>query len=403
VLPEGEREPRESRDRGRGRGEKDERPGQADVHAQRGGGPARQRIGERLDDPHERRLQPLAPERRLTALDRERRDPDDRDQRGQRDDEPDRGEEAARERPPGLTGLLREVGNGLEPREREHRERQRERELVPRGRDSERDAFRERVRREEEREPEHDEQELRGEVEARDGKAGAVQLRAAGEAEARDAEDDGDGDDDVPRRLPQRVDAKRRAQVVRQKQGRKRDHDHVVEEERPAGEEAERVVVGAPDEGRGAARLRDRRRALRVRERDDEKEDPRAEEDERRQAERVGGDDPEREVEGRGDLAVRDREERRCVERALEAAELAGHLGPPPAKQGQPAGAERHEEDAEQEAERAAPVRGRDGDQGDPDPDEDEREHGDGDPVRSHAAAARPAVTSTRHGACFRT
>ena len=47
---------------------------------------------------------------------------------------------------------------------------------------------------------------------------------------------------------------------------------------------------------------------------------PAREEHDRREAERVRGDDPEREVDRRGDLAVGDREERRSVEDALEAA-----------------------------------------------------------------------------------
>ena len=176
---------------------------------------------------------------------------------------------------------------------------------------------------------EQHEQELRRQVEPGHDETGGVELRAPHEPDGRDREDHGHRDDDVPRRVAQRLDPERRAEVVRQEDGRERDHDQVVEEERPAGEEAVDVVVGAPDERRRAAGLRERRRRLGVRERDDQEEDARAEEDERREAERIGGDDPEREVERRGDLAVGDREERRRVEHALEAAELAGHQRPP--------------------------------------------------------------------------
>ena len=49
------------------------------------------------------------------------------------------------------------------------------------------------------------------------------------------------------------------------------------------------------------------------------------EQDERRQPERDRGDDAERDVQRRRDLAVRDGEERRGVENALEPAELARH------------------------------------------------------------------------------
>ena len=69
-----------------------------------------------------------------------------------------------------------------------------------------------------------------------------------------------------------------------------------------------------------------RRGALRVRERDDEEEQPREQEHERREPERGSGDDPERDVERGRDLAVGDREQRRRVEHALEAADLTGHV-----------------------------------------------------------------------------
>ena len=59
---------------------------------------------------------------------------------------------------------------------------------------------------------------------------------------------------------------------MRHEERRERDHDQVVEEEHPAGEEAGEVVERDADERRGAARLADRRRPLRVRERDDEEE-----------------------------------------------------------------------------------------------------------------------------------
>ena len=112
---------------------------------------------------------------------------------------------------------------------------------------------------------------------------------------------------------------------MRQEEHREGDHDQVVEEERPAGQEAQQVVERAPDEGRGAAGLRDRRRSLRVGEGDEQEEDAAEQEDERREPERVGGDDAEREIDRRGDLAIGDREERRRIEDALEAAKLSGH------------------------------------------------------------------------------
>jgi hypothetical protein len=61
-------------------------------------------------------------------------------------------------------------------------------------------------------------------------------------------------------------------QVVRHEERGERDHDQVVEEQRPAGEEADEVVEGTAHERGGTARLRDRGRALRVREGDHDEE-----------------------------------------------------------------------------------------------------------------------------------
>ena len=188
-----------------------------------------------------------------------------------------------------------------------------------------RDALGERVAGDEEGEAEHDEQHLGQQVEHGDEDPVAVEGRAADEPDRGDAEHDADADDDVPGVVLERAPLQRRAEVVRQEERRERDHDQVVEEERPAGEEAGQVVEGAADEGGGAARLRNRGRALRVRERDDQEE--RADDGEHlgRQAERVQGDDPERDVDRGGDLAVGDREERRRVENALQPRDLPRH------------------------------------------------------------------------------
>ena len=125
----------------------------------------------------------------------------------------------------------------------------------------------------------------------------------------------------------QRADLQRGAEVVRQEQRRERDHDQVVEEERPAGQEAGEVVERPANKGRGAAGLGDRGRALGVRERDDEEERAREGQDLGREAEGVQGDDPERDVDRRGDLAVGHREERGSVENPLQAGNLPRHGG----------------------------------------------------------------------------
>jgi hypothetical protein len=114
---------------------------------------------------------------------------------------------------------------------------------------------------------------------------------------------------------------------VRDEQRRERDHDQVVEEERPSRDEAGEVVEGDPDERGGAAGLADRGRPLGVRQGDEQEQRADDEQDDRREAERVQGDDPEREVDRGRDLAVCDREERGGVEDALQPWQLARHGG----------------------------------------------------------------------------
>jgi hypothetical protein len=83
---------------------------------------------------------------------------------------------------------------------------------------------------------------------------------------------------------------------VRQEERGQRDHDQVVEEESPARQEPRNVVERAADEGRGAARLRQHRRALGVREGHEQEEAADEEQHERREPERVRREHAEREV-----------------------------------------------------------------------------------------------------------
>ena len=184
-------------------------------------------------------------------------------------------------------------------------------------------SARERVPREQQCEPERHEQDLRAEVDQRDDHRPAVQSRPVQQPDRSDRGDDAAPRDDVPR--PMDLREERTRDVMRHEQCRERDHDQVVEEERPAGHEPGEVVVRDAYECRGAAGLADGRGALRVRQCDDEEEPADDEKDERRQAERVERDDPEREIDRRGDLAVRDREQNRRVEDALEPRQLPGH------------------------------------------------------------------------------
>ena len=220
---------------------------------------------------------------------------------------------------PGPPRLLGEIGDRLEPGVREHRQRQREHELVPRRRHAERQPARQGAAGEEQREAEHDEQQLRDEIEQRHRDPEGVEPRAPHEPRRRDQGDQHGAGDRVARMARDRVDAEREPEVVREEQRRQRDHDQVVEEEHPAGEEAREVVERNPDEGRRASRLADRRRPLRVRQRHDQEERPDDPEDRRRESERVQRDDPEGEVDRGGDLAVGDRGESRSVEGPFQA------------------------------------------------------------------------------------
>ena len=138
---------------------------------------------------------------------------------------------------------------------------------------------------------------------------------------------------------------------MRQEERREGDHDQVVEEERPAGEEPGEIVRGPTDEGRRPARLGQSRGSFRVREGDDQEEQADAEQDQRRETERMCCDDPEREVDRRGDLPVRDGEQCARVQLTAQAGELAGHLAPSP-QHDQTAHTGRDEEHAEDERRR---------------------------------------------------
>src|SRR5947207_88618 len=80
-------------------------------------------------------------------------------------------------------------------------------------------------------------------------------------------------------------------------EGAEGQDDQVVEDDRPARDEAPELVEGVAGEGRGAAALRVEGVALHVGEHRDHEEQAGQDEDERGQPERVAGHDPERVVE----------------------------------------------------------------------------------------------------------
>ena len=178
---------------------------------------------------------------------------------------------------------------------------------------------------EEEDEPEHDEHRLRHERHGRDDHGDPVEAGAADQAQQHDPEHDEDGGDDVPGVLRDPLPADRVPEVVRNEQGCQRDHDRVVEEQHPAGQEADRVVERAAGEHRRAPGLGEHGRALGVGERDDHEQRPGREQHPGREAEREHRHDPEREVDRGADLAVGDRRQRAAGEHTCEARNPACH------------------------------------------------------------------------------
>ena len=335
VLAQRVGEPREAGDRRRHRCEQDQGAGEADVDAQRVPQPQRQLASDPCRHADERRADPPRPELGLRPGEGRERDDGDRDVHG--DDGRDPPEHRSRQVDAGAARLLREVGDGLEAGEGEHRERHREREGVPRRMRSQGRPVGERMRREHEDEPEHDEQKLRQQVERRHDDAEPVERRTPHDADQRDERDHADADDDVPRVPVERRHLQRAGQVVRQEQRGERDHDQVVEEERPPRQEPGEIVQRAPDERRGAARLRQSSRALGVGERHDQEENADDREHDRREPKRVRREHAQREVDRRGDLAVGDGEERASIELTPEPCQLAGYRALPCSIQRRPA------------------------------------------------------------------
>jgi hypothetical protein len=94
-----------------------------------------------------------------------------------------------------------------------------------------------------------------------------------------------------------------------------RDHDHIVDDDRPAGDEADQLVAErGPCEGRRPSAFGEHRLALHVGQRVEEEDDPNAEEDQGREAKTEVGHQTKREEEREADRRVRDGEKQRHSE-----------------------------------------------------------------------------------------
>ena len=122
-------------------------------------------------------------------------------------------------------------------------------------------------------------------------------------------------------------------QVLRRRERRDRDQDHVVEQDRPARDEADELVEGVAGEDRRAAAVLVQRGALDVGHRGQREHHRRDQEHERRQPERVAGDHAEREVDRARQRGVDDREQDRRADAAPDDhARASRELGPSAAR-----------------------------------------------------------------------
>ncbi len=140
----------------------------------------------------------------------------------------------------------------------------------------------------------------------------------ADDVDDRQHRDDADPEHDVARAVFERG-PEQPAEVVRHEERRDGDRDRVVEHLRPGGEERPQLVEGVAREARGAARLGVHRGRLGVGGGGQIEDHARDQEHDRRQPERVGGDEPERVVDRGADVAVGGREQRARAEHPLEA------------------------------------------------------------------------------------
>ena len=169
---------------------------------------------------------------------------------------------------------------------------------------------------ENQREADTHQQELRGEVEhgERDVQAGC--FPDPDDVQEHEENDHDGASDDVPRVLAQGAPEDR--EVVRDEERRDGDRDDVVEHLRPGRSERDELVEGMACEARRPAGLRVAHRPLRVRGGRRGEDEAADDEDERREPERDPGDEAERVVDRRADVAVSGREQRRRPKHPLE-------------------------------------------------------------------------------------
>ncbi len=176
------------------------------------------------------------------------------------------------------------------------------------------DLARQHARVPEDREADDDQQELEDDV-GRGQRHQPSLTPVPGEADDVDrADEDDDPDRDRDRRGPAGEGARERVEVVRDGDRREGDHDHVVDQDRPPGDEADQLVEGVAGERVGAAALAEHRPALDVGHRRDHVDEPGDGEHHRGQREPMVRHHAERVVDREGDRRMRDRPQPRHPE-----------------------------------------------------------------------------------------
>ena len=252
----------------------------------------------------------------LDLVHRERRERDQRQREVDREDGDGDEADRARDVPRRVARLLGQVRDRFDPGVGDHRHRDRDEERAPGRRDAPVDVVDEDRRAEDEDEADDHEQELRREVDDRERDVQSRGLLDPDDVQGDEQDDHDRAADDVPRVVLERPPEDR--QVVRDEERRDRDRDHVVQELRPRGAEADELVERVAREARGAAGLRVADGSFHVGQGRGREDQARDHEDDRGQAEREGGRDAERVVDRRADVAVRRREQRGRAENALE-------------------------------------------------------------------------------------
>ena len=200
-----------------------------------------------LDDAEHRVGGELRAEHRHPVVDGHRREGDQRQREVDGEDRDRDHEDRARDGTDRVARLLREVGDGLDPRVGDHRDRDREQEVAPGRRRPEVDVVGERVRAENENEAEQDEQHLRREVDRGETDVDLRRLLNPDDVESDEDDDDDCAADDVPRVRAERLPEDR--EVVRHEERRDGDRDDVVEHLRPRRSEGDDLVEGVAREG----------------------------------------------------------------------------------------------------------------------------------------------------------